>query len=129
MKMKQLLVLVLLLSYMATMAQEKRKWKQLFNGKNLDGWIVKIKGHNLNDNFGNTFRVVDGKMVVSYDQYDSFREQYGHIFYKKPYSYYLLAVEYRFVGKQAKGGQGWAYKNSGIMLHCQPPATMLKDQD
>ena len=129
MKLKQLLVLLLLLPYLATMAQEKRKWKQLFNGKNLDGWIVKIKGHDLNDNFGNTFRVVDGKMVVSYDQYDSFREQYGHIFYKKPYSYYLLAVEYRFVGQQAKGGQGWAYKNSGIMLHCQPPATMLKDQD
>ena len=129
MKLKQLLLLLLLLPYMATMAQEKRKWKQLFNGKNLDGWIVKIKGHDLNDNFGNTFRVVDGKMVVSYDQYDSFREQYGHIFYKKPYAYYLLAVEYRFVGKQAKGGQAWAYKNSGIMLHCQPPATMLKNQD
>ncbi len=129
MQLKKLSLLLLLLPYMATMAQEKRKWKQLFNGKDLNGWIVKIKGHDLNDNFGNTFRVVDGKMVVSYDQYDSFREQYGHIFYKKPFAYYLLAVEYRFVGKQAKGGQGWAYKNSGIMLHCQPPATMLKDQD
>ncbi len=129
MKLKKLILLLLLFPYMAGIAQQKRKWKQLFNGKNLDGWIVKIKGHELNDNFGNTFRVVDGKMVVSYDQYDSFREQYGHIFYNKPYSYYLLAVEYRFVGTQAKGGQGWAYKNSGIMLHCQPPATMLKDQD
>ncbi len=102
---------------MVAVAQQKRKWKQLFNGKNLDGWTVKIKGHELNENFGNTFRVVDGKMIVSYDQYDSFREQYGHIFYKKPYSYYLLAVEYRFVGQQAKGGEGWAYKNSGIMLN------------
>jgi len=129
MKRKQLILLLLIMPGMAAVAQQKRKWKQLFNGKNLDGWIVKIKGHELNENFGNTFRVVDGKMVVSYDQYDSFREQYGHIFYKKPYSYYLLAVEYRFVGQQAKGGQGWAYKNSGIMLHCQPPATMLKDQD
>ncbi len=129
MKLKQLVLLFLLLPYMTTVAQQKRKWKQLFNGKNLDGWIVKIKGHELNDNFGNTFRVVDGKMVVSYEQYDSFKEQYGHIFYKKPFSYYLLAVEYRFIGKQVKGGQGWAYKNSGIMLHCQPPVTMLKDQD
>ena len=33
------------------------KWKQLFNGKNLDGWIIKIRGHELNDNYANTFRV------------------------------------------------------------------------
>lgn len=127
--MKRSLTLLLLLTVTFTYAQEKRKWKQLFNGKNLKGWTVKIKGHELNENFGNTFRVEDGKMIVSYDQYTNFDEQYGHIFYKKPYSYYLLAVEYRFVGNQVAGGEGWAYKNSGIMLHCQPPSTMLKDQD
>ena len=109
--------------------EKKKEWVQLFNGKDLDGWIVKIKGHELNENFGNTFRVKDGNLVVSYDQYDSFRAQYGHIFYKQPFSYYLLAVEYRFVGTQCPGGEGWAYKNSGIMLHCQDPASMLKDQD
>lgn len=127
--MKHSLTLLLLLTITFTYAQEKRKWKQLFNGKNLKGWTVKIKGHELNENYGNTFRVEDGKMAVSYDQYTNFDEQYGHIFYKKPYSYYLLAVEYRFVGNQVAGGEGWAYKNSGIMLHCQPPSTMLKDQD
>jgi len=101
----------------------------LFNGKDLSGWTVKIKGHPYKENYGNTFRVEDGVMKVSYDQYDKFNDQFGHIFYKKPYSHYLLAVEYRFVGKQVEGGPGWAYKNSGIMLHCQNPATMLKDQD
>lgn len=120
--------LVLMISVNAQQS-DHRKWKQLFNGKNLKGWTVKIKGHDYKDNFGNTFRVEDGVMKVSYDHYDSFNQQYGHIFYKKPYSYYILAVEYRFVGQQVKGGEGWAYKNSGIMLHCQDPATMLKDQD
>jgi hypothetical protein len=38
-------------------------------------------------------------------------------------------VEYRFVGEQVKGGPNWALRNSGIMLHCQPPQTMGKDQD
>src|SRR5258705_13987113 len=120
------LPILLILFSLTTMAQEKREWKQLFNGKDLDGWIVKISKHELNDNFGNTFRVKDGKMVVSYDHYKIFDDQFGHIFYKTPYSYYLLAVEYRFVGKQLSGGAGWAYKNSGIMLHCQDPHTMLK---
>lgn len=68
-------------------------------------------------------------MTVSYDGYDSFDEQYGHIFYKKPFSAYLLRLEYRFIGEQAKGGEGWAYRNSGAMLHSQDPYTMLKDQN
>lgn len=105
------------------------KWKQLFNGKNLKDWHVKIRHHDLNDNFGNTFRVQDGNIQVRYDQYTKFDEQFGHLFYKKPYSYYLIAAEYRFVGEQAKEGPGWAYRNSGIMIHGQDPATMKKDQD
>jgi hypothetical protein len=128
MKTANLLILLALFA-MSAQAQDNRKWKQLFNGKNLKGWTIKISKHKLGDNFGNTFRVEDGKMIVSYDHYKNFDEQFGHIFYKTPYSYYLLAVEYRFVGTQCPGGPQWAYKNSGIMLHCQDPHTMLKDQD
>lgn len=104
-------------------------WQTLFNGKDMKDWIVKIRTHELNENFANTFRVEDGLMKVRYDGYDQFDKQYGHIFYKKPFSNYLLQVEYRFVGEQANGGEGWATRNSGAMLHCQDPKTMLKDQD
>lgn len=107
----------------------KEDWKQLFNGKNLDGWDVKIRGNDLNDNFGNTFRVEDGKLVVRYDKYDDFARKYGHIFYKGDFSYYRIAVEYRFMGEQAPKGEGWAFRNSGIMIHGQPAATMGKEQD
>lgn len=105
------------------------KWKQLFNGKNLKGWQPKIKGHNFKDNFANTFRVKDGTLIVGYDGYDKFDDRFGHLFYKKPYSYYLFAVEYRFVGEQCPGGPGWAYKNSGVMIHSQHPKTMYNNQD
>ena len=101
----------------------------LFNGKDLDNWVIKIKDHPLNENYGNTFRVADGAMKVSYDQYDDFKEQYGHIFYNKKFTAYLLVVEYRFTGDQVKNGPGWAFRNSGAMLHCQNPATMALDQD
>jgi hypothetical protein len=104
-------------------------WIQLFNGENMDNWIVKISKHELNENFANTFRVEDGLMKVRYDGYETFDRQYGHIFYNKPFSHYILRVEYRFVGEQAPEGEGWALRNSGAMLHCQDPATMLKDQD
>ena len=41
---------------------------------------------------------------------------------------YLLRVEYRFVGDQIDGGPGWAFRNSGLMLHGQPAASMGRDQ-
>lgn len=105
------------------------EWHQLFNGKDLTGWQVKITGHDLNDNFANTFRVEDGKIKVSYDGCESFKERFGHIFFNKPFSYYVIATEYRFIGDQAKDGPDWAFRNSGIMIHGQAPETMLKDQD
>ncbi|MCU0368439.1 MAG: DUF1080 domain-containing protein [Cyclobacteriaceae bacterium] len=112
-----------------TTEHDKKEWRALFNGKDLNDWDIKISGHALNDNFGNTFRLDSGKLLVRYDQYDSFRNQFGHIFYKEKFSHYLLAVEYRFVGEQAAGGAGWATRNSGAMLHAQSAASMLRDQD
>lgn len=108
---------------------ESSEWKELFNGKDLKDWTIKIRTHELGDNFANTFRVEDGMMKVRYDGYDKFNRQYGHIYYNQPYGYYLLQVQYRFVGEQATGGEGWALRNSGAMLHCQDPKTILKDQD
>ena len=132
--MKKLLALsVCIVACLIASAQKKTKvkgWIQLFNGKNLDGWTVKIKDHPVNDNFGNTFRVENGIMKVSYDQYGGeFKNQFGHIFYKDKFSAYLLVVEYRFVGDQIKDGPGWAFRNSGMMLHGQTPESMSLDQD
>lgn len=127
--MKKLLILTLLPFFTLAQKADEKEWKQLFNGKNLDGWIPKIRNYALNDNFGNTFRVEDGLMKVRYDAYDKFNERFGHIFYKDKFSYYTFAVEYRFVGDQANEGPGWATRNSGVMIHCQQPETMGKDQD
>ena len=108
---------------------DDEEWIQLFNGKNLDGWHVKIRGYELDDNFGNTFRVEDGVMKVGYEAYDEFGERFGHIFHEGEFGYYRVRVEYRFVGDQAPAGPGWARRNSGVMVHGQPGATMGKDQD
>jgi len=107
---------------------DKGKWIPLFNGKDLTGWTPKFKGHDLGENVKNTFRVVDGLLTVSYDQYDQFGGTFGHLFYEKPFSNYRLRVEYRFVGEQVKGGPGWAWRNNGVMIHGQTAETMKKDQ-
>jgi len=106
-----------------------KKWIQLFNGKDLDGWQPKITGHDLGENYGNTFRVENGLLKVAYDGYKNFDGQFGHLFYKQPFSNYRLRVEYRFVGDQCPGGPGWAIRNIGVRIHGESPATMEKGQD
>lgn len=127
--MKNISFLFLLFLTLTAYSQESEKWIQLFNGKDLTGWDLKIRGHELNENYQNTFRVENGVLKVGYDGYKDFNQQYGHIFYKKAFSHYLIRVEYRFVGDQAPGGEGWAFRNSGIMVHGQSAKSMLKDQD
>lgn len=124
-------IIALSLISISGFAQQKttEQWESMFNGKDLSNWTVKIRNHPVGENFGNTFRVDDGKIVVRYDAYEKFDERFGHLFYNKPYGYYRIRLEYRFVGEQAKEGPGWAYRNSGIMVHGQTPKTMGLNQD
>jgi hypothetical protein len=108
---------------------EDEEWQSIFNGQNLDGWTIKITGYPVGENFNNTFRAEDGVMRVSYDNYESFKGEFGHIFYNEKLSKYKLRLKYRFTGEQVAGGPGWGYRNSGIMLHSQSPGSMLTDQD
>ena len=109
--------------------QSSDEWIQLFNGKNMDGWTPKIRGEELGTNYNDTFQVEDGLLKVNFDKYENFDRRFGHLFYKDQFENYVLRVEYRFTGDQCPGGPGWAFRNSGMMLHCQDPASMEKDQD
>src|SRR3954453_6230154 len=104
-------------------------WASLFNGKNLDGWDIKIAGQKLNDNYKNTFRVEDGMLRVAYDQYKTFDDKYGHLYYRKPYSYYILRFQYRFQGNQTPGGESWNVRNSGVMIHSQGARSLSINQN
>lgn len=102
----------------------KGKWVSLFNGKNLKNWKPKIVGHPLGENFGNTFRVENKILSTRYNQYDSFNNRFGSLFYDKKFTNYRLKVEYRFVGNLTPGAPVWGFRDGGIQYHCQPSATM-----
>jgi hypothetical protein len=111
---------------------DQKEWIQLFNGRDLSDWVIKFAKHDLGENVNDTFRVEDGMLKVRYDKWTNFDGEFGHIFHRRPFSYYLLAAEYRFVGEQVKTTRtnlGWAIRNNGLMLHAPDPKTMLKDQD
>ena len=116
------------LSLTATTSAEE-KWQPIFNGKNLDGWTPKIAGLALGEDPKKTFIVEDGAIKVSYANYSEWGDAFGHLFYKTKFSHYRIRLEYRVVGEQVKNGPAWAIQNSGIMLHCQDPKTMGKNQN
>ena len=107
---------------------KKEKWISLFNGKNLDGWTVKIAKHPLGENYANTFRVEDGVLKCEYDDYEEFGGRFGHLYSDMSYSHYRLKLEYRFVGRMVPDAPHYVDLNSGVMLHSQPPQSMSLDQ-
>jgi hypothetical protein len=131
--MKQLLIPAFLSFVLACHSGPKDKteasWIQLFNGKDLSGWDLKISGYPLNENFMGIFSVQDGILKVSYDKLDSFRGEFGHIYTKLKFSHYRLRIEYRFTGNQLPGGPDWAIRNSGAMLHTQSAESIGLNQD
>ena len=130
MKTIKLFVVVLTLAACGLPKEAKEnEWIQLFNGHDLDNWIVKIHHHDVGVNFGNTFRVEDGVIKVRYDQYGDFNDQFAHLYYQSPLSHYHLVVEYRFTGELQKGAPEYTLLNSGVMFHSQDPHTILKEQN
>ena len=108
---------------------DKKEWVQLFNGKDINDWLIKIHHHEAGDNYANTFRAEDSILKVRYDQYAEFNNRFGHLYYKIPFSYYHLVVEYRFTGEWRKDAPEYIKLNSGVMFHSQDPRTMPKEQD
>ena len=104
-------------------------WVNLFNGKDLTGWTPKFYHHETGENYANTFRVVDGKIQVNYDDYDTFDNRFGHLYYNRPFSAFHLRFTYRFTDQWMEDAPGYTYRNSGIMFHAQDPKTILKEQD
>ena len=113
----------------AEIYESKEEWIQLFNGKDLDDWVIKINGQKVNTDSLKTFRVENEVLKVSYSNYNNvFGTSYGHIFYKTPFSNYRLKLQYRFIGEQVADGKNWAEKNSGVMIHSQSPESMGLNQ-
>ena len=107
----------------------KENWESLFNGKDLTGWDIKIKDHPLNENYKNTFRIEDSMIRVVYSDYEKFNNQFGHLYTHRPYSYYKLRLQYRFVGDHLPDAPGWADRNSGVMLHSQSAQSVNLNQN
>ncbi len=129
---REFLVYILITLFFAPMvsAQDGEGWETLFNGTDLSGWTTKIHRYEVGDNYADTFRVEDSIIKVRYDRYEgAYNDRFGHLYFDKPYAYFHLSLEYRFVGDVHPGAPEFVVKNSGVMFHSQDPRTMPKDQN
>jgi hypothetical protein len=126
--MQRLFLFLLLPTLFFSCSPPRERWVRIFNGEDLEGWTVKITGHPAGENYQRTFRAEDGLLRVDYSEYDSFRYEFGHIFYQEELQYFKLRFEYRFLGDPLPGTPDWAIRNSGVMIHSQSPQSMNLDQ-
>jgi hypothetical protein len=124
-----MLMLILVCCSSPKKQEQGEQWIKLFNGKDINDWIVKVHHHDPGVNFGNTFRVEDEMIKVRYDEYDDFNDQFSHLYYKTPFSHFHLKLEYHFTGELQRGAPDYTMLNSGVMFHSQDPRGMLKEQN
>lgn len=121
--------MALLMTFVPSVEAADDGWRPLFNGRDLSGWTIKIAKRPLGENYRDTFRVEDGIIKVSYDKWDVFDRQFGHLYTNQAYSNYLLRLEYRITGTAPADAPHWAKLNSGVMIHAQSPLTLTLDQE
>ena len=137
MKSLQSLLIIGVLTLFACSAPEKaakndpdaQEWLAMFDGSSIDKWIPKVTGYEMGVNYKDRWRLEDSLLQVRYDPADSFKGDFGHLYYDQKFTHYRLKATYRFVGEQMTGGPGWAVRNNGLMLHCQDPRNIGLDQD
>lgn len=121
------LISILLLGSSCT--EEEPSWKPIFNGKDLEGWTVKTCGAPAGENYKNIVRVEDGILRMDYSEFETFSNEYTHVFYKDELSHFRLRLEYRLHGQRVPGGKHFTELNSGVMFHSQSPESMGVDQE
>ncbi len=116
-------------------------WVQMLRkgDSTLSDWIPKIQGQAAGQNPYHSFSYAetpDGQprlIVTDTVNYNASTYGYGHLFYKIPYSDYIVVAQYHFPARQSYACNcnigSWTVQNNGVMLHCQSPQSMSVGQD
>ena len=94
----------------------------IFNGKNFDGWYLKIRADN--DSLAKkVYAIEDGMVHVFNDEFpDNHKlntgenDTHGLFYYEKPCSKYILRFEYKWGDKRVNNFKQWEY-DAGVYYH------------
>jgi hypothetical protein len=123
--LKELLIaavgMIVLVGFTTNRAKEDG-FKKIFNGKNWDGWYLKIKGNDP-ELAKKLFAIEDGVIHVFNSQFpDKYKlgtgenDTHGLFYTEKKYSKYILRFEYKWGTKVANNFNEWQY-DAGCYYH------------
>jgi uncharacterized protein YdbL (DUF1318 family) len=101
-------------------AQTNEGWRPLFNGKNLDGWYVYIRGQGKDSDTNKLVQVNDGAVHMYKDVADKSNQPFGYICTEQEYSDYHLRFEYKW-GQKRFGGRADKKRDAGLLYHVVGP--------
>lgn len=108
-------------------------WVNIFNGKDLTGWVPLIHKWEFNEDPYKTFRVDEANQVirVTYEEYpgQNFDDHCGLLYYDKLLKDYRVRLTYRFREPQAKNPVSWGKNNTGLMIFGIDPRTVMNDPE
>lgn len=103
-------------------ANSKKGFKTIFNGKNLDGWYLKIRSGD-EELSKKVFEIEDGMIHVFGDSFPKeynlnkgANDTHGQIYYKNSCSKYILKFEYKWGTTIANNFNKWQY-DAGVYYH------------
>ncbi len=105
-----------------TKPKSKKGFKTIFNGKNLDGWYLKIRSGD-EDMAKKVFAIEDDMIHIfgdafpkEYNLNTGANDTHGLIYTKKSYSKYILKFEYKWGENIANNFDKWQY-DAGVYYH------------
>jgi hypothetical protein len=108
--------IVLALAALPGIAAGPRGFVKLFNGRDLSGFDIVVKGREMNQDPKKVFQVQNGAVHVS-------GEEYGYILTKQEYADYHLRAEFKW-GEATHEPRKDKPRDSGILFHVGPPYTV-----
>ena len=108
--MKQVVLTLLLVVFGFTFTvSAQMQYMELFNGENLDGWYIFLKGRGVNSDPNKVFTVKKGNIVIS-------GEEFGCITTNEEFENYKLTVDFKW-GKRTFAPREKRARDSGILIH------------
>jgi hypothetical protein len=104
-------------------SKSQEEWKPLFNGRDLSGWQIVIKGQKPGQDPDKLFQVHDGEIHGYKDAPAGSQQPYGFICTDREFSHYRLRFEYRWGEKKFKPRLNLP-RDGGMLWHVVSPESV-----
>ena len=91
-------------------------WTSLFNGKNLDGWEIQLRGQAKKADPNKLVQIENGALHFYKDAAADSQQPFGYIATRQAYSHYRLRLEFKW-GEKRFAPRAKSRRDSGLLYH------------